>query len=85
MCQVFCLFFTGFASADLFTSDEFFTEVLHFYPTVGLEPYNDNFDELGFGTKSMVYNLGDISIIQLYIPLLALLLILKKCGCCKCF
>ena len=48
---------------DLFTNDTIFKEVLNYNPTSGLDPYNDSFNDLGFDSMSMVYNLGDLSII----------------------
>ena len=59
----FLKFFMGLAALDLFTNDTIFTEVLCYVPTVGLDPYNEQFEELGFETSSLVYNLGDLSLI----------------------
>jgi hypothetical protein len=53
----------GLASCDLFTNEEVLTNVFLFSPTVGLEPYNDNFENLGFETSSIIYNLGDLAVI----------------------
>jgi len=61
--RVFLSFFTDLASCNLFTDEAIFQQVFYFEPTLGLDPYNDSFDTLGFGSASMVYNLGDLAII----------------------
>jgi hypothetical protein len=61
--RMFLQFFMGLASCDLFTNEEIWRTVFHFEPSQGMEPYNDNFDALGFETSSIIYNLGDLAII----------------------
>jgi hypothetical protein len=76
----FLKFFMGIASCDLVTNDYVFVEILYYEPTSEqtLTPYNESFEDLGFETKSMVYNLGDLALIQFYIlVLIAYLVILK--------
>jgi hypothetical protein len=76
--RTFLQFFMGLASCDLFTNEEVFTNVFFFTPTVGLEPYNDNFENLGLDSASMVYNLGDLAVIQFYLLFLILFLLIAK-------
>jgi hypothetical protein len=54
----------GLASCDLVTNDYVFINILHYEPSEGLtlSPYNDRFEELGFDSMSMVYNLGDLAL-----------------------
>lgn len=61
--HMFLQFFMGLASCDLFTDEEIFKTAFNYNPTVGLDSYNDNFDSLGFGSASIVYNLGDLAVI----------------------
>jgi hypothetical protein len=68
----------GLASCDLFTNEEIFAKVFFFTPTVGLEPYNDNFESLGFESASMIYNLGDLAVIQFYLLFLIIFLLIAK-------
>jgi hypothetical protein len=75
---MFLNFFMGLASCDLFTNEEIFANVFFFTPTVGLEPYNDNFENLGFESASMIYNLGDLAVIQFYLLFLILFLLIAK-------
>jgi hypothetical protein len=47
-------------------------------------PYNDRFNELGFDSMSMVYNMGDLSLIQFYVLVLLGRLIFYKLQSCCC-
>jgi hypothetical protein len=61
--KAFLQFFMGLASCDLVTNDHVWG-FLDYEPSeeLTLTPYNDRFEELGFETKSMVYNLGDLAL-----------------------
>jgi hypothetical protein len=58
---------------------------MHYEPSseLTLTPYNDSFEDLGFDSLSIVYNMGDLSVLQFYILVLILkLAILKISGLC---
>ena len=80
--------FLDLAVLDIFTSEEIFSETFNYTPTIGLEEYGDRFTLLGYDTMSVVYNLGDLAIIQFYIGIIILKVIWYKFlsffTCCWC-
>jgi hypothetical protein len=87
--KAFLKFFMGLASCDFVTNDYVFVNILLYEPSeeLTLTPYNDRFEELGFDSMSMVYNLGDLSLIQFYFLILILKVIFYKltgiCADCR--
>jgi hypothetical protein len=84
--QAFLSFFMGLASCDFATSDYVFNEVLFYSPqnALTLTAYNEKFNNLGFDSMSMVYNMGDLSLIQFFVlVLVGQLIYFKLLACCK--
>ena len=59
--------FISIAQLDLFTDENTYSNTLNYNPIYGMEELNERFDLLGYDTQSMVYNLGDLSLIQFWI------------------
>ena len=70
---------------QFFSTNDWINEWLKLEPT---DPFNDNFNELGLGTRHMLNNLGTLFIFFIVYPLLVLLYYLVHpfrncCRCCK--
>jgi hypothetical protein len=48
-------------------TEDLFAGVFNYEPTKGMEPYNERFLMLKYESTSVVYNLGDVSLIQFWI------------------
>ena len=55
--------FISIASLDLMTDENFFSNTLDYNPQDGMVAYNERFELLGYDTTSIVYNLGDMSLL----------------------
>ena len=55
--------FMGIASAEIYTDEDFFIDNFGFDPEIGLEPYTDQFEILGFESAVFIFNMGDLNII----------------------
>ena len=55
--------FISIAQLDLFTDEATFSETFNYNPEDCMEEFDDRFTLLGFDTTSIIYNLGDLSII----------------------
>jgi hypothetical protein len=81
--------FIGIAQLDLITDDDLWVGTFNYEPSVGMDPFNNRFELLSYETKSIIYNLGDLSIMQFYvfvglIWLLIYYLLVKASCCCHC-
>ena len=61
--RIYLSFFVDLASCDLFTDEEIFRQVFLFEPAYGLDPYDDSFDSIGFGSASIIFNMGDLAVV----------------------
>ena len=55
--------FISIAQLDLYTNEETFSETFNFNPEDCMDEYSEKFSLLSYETTSMIYNLGDLSII----------------------
>ena len=55
--------FIDLASFSLLTSETMYAETFDYTPIYGMEEYNSRFGLLGYDTQSIVYNLGDLSVL----------------------
>jgi len=51
------------AQMDLFTSEDTYSQILMYNPTVGMEEFGTRLPMVGYDTTSMVYNMGDTGVI----------------------
>jgi hypothetical protein len=55
--------FMVMASIDLITDDETLDNVFGFKPIYGMDSHGYEFEEIGYGWESFLYNLGDLAIL----------------------
>jgi hypothetical protein len=80
--------FLEIAQLDLFGTEALFGNTFNYEPKEGMEPFNDRFLLLKYETQSVVYNLGDVSVIQFWIFVKIILYVVYKIlarkNCCEC-
>jgi hypothetical protein len=80
--------FINIATLDLLTSETMFSATFDYNPMYGMSEYNDRFGLLGYDTQSVVYNLGDLSVLQFWVffklGFLLAYIIMAKANCSLC-
>ena len=70
-------FLMDIASLDVLPTTKFYDYYLHVSES---DPINDNFNALGFGSMSFMYNMGSLLVACLFVPVIMLLTLLMRYG-----